>query len=214
MIKVLRPALLVCAALIFCGSEARANSIGPTCGTCQGSIYTLDILGLAPVDLSADGSFDTYRVALSIDTSGYTGTGVRIDEVAVKISSAVDQAKLVSAPGGVGVWQLLAGGISSGGCNGTGAGFECSDWIVGSTGGAFIPGPVMTWVFDIDINGPLFSFTSANPDLLPTIKARYVDASDNKVGALVSETVPEPTTLGLLAVGMAVAAVRRRRVQL
>ena len=186
-------------------------SIGPNCATCQGSIYTLDILGLAPVDLFADGSFDTYRVALSIDTSGYTGTGVRIDEVAVKVSSAADAAKLVEAPGGVGVWKLVPGGIGSSGCNNSGSGFECSDWIVGSLGGAFIPGPVMKWVFDIDINGPLFSFLSNDPELLPTIKARYVDSSDRKVGALVSEKVPEPATLGFMAVAVALAAIRRRR---
>jgi hypothetical protein len=42
---------------------------------------------------------------------------------------------------------------------------------------------------------------------------RYVDANGYKVGALVSETVPEPATLALLGVGGAVTVVGRRRTQ-
>ena len=134
---------------------------------------------------TTDGLADTWRIALSIDTTNYTGSGVRIDEVAVKVSSAVDKVTLLQAPGGLGVWsQPVAGGLNANGCSGSGSGFECADWKVGSPTGAFIPGPVMTWVFDIDVSGGLF--TAAN---LSSIKARYVSARDGKVGALVSENV-------------------------
>ena len=144
--------------------------------------------------------------------SRYSGTGSRIDEVAVKIASAVDKTSLVNAPGDLSYWRLLTGGLNADGCSGTGSGFECSDWKVGSPGGATLAdSDLFTWTFDIDINGPLFNFTSNNTDLQPSIKARYVDDSGKKVGALVSEKVPEPATLGLLAVGMSVAAIRRRR---
>jgi hypothetical protein len=174
-------------------------------------VYTLELLGPSPVDLyTADNSFDTWRIALTIDTTDYTGTGVRIDEVAVKVSSTVNTAKLVDAPGGVGLWQLVPGGLNANGCSGSGSGFECSDWIVGSLGGAVIPGPLLTWVFDIDVSSPLL--TGLNE---ASIKARYVNDANVKVGALVSEnitltTVPEPGTLTLLGLG-AVAMVARRR---
>ncbi len=140
MTKLLRAAFFVCAALLAGAQHARADSMtigGPTCATCQGSTYTLEILGLAPVDLyAADGVNDTYRVALTINTAEYSGTGSRIDEVAVKIASAVDQTSLVNAPGDLSYWNLLTGGLSANGCSGTGSGFECTDWKVGSPGGA------------------------------------------------------------------------------
>jgi hypothetical protein len=216
MAKMIRFALLGCAVFVLSAASARANSIGPTCATCQGSIYTLDNLGLAPTDLNqTDNSFDTYRIMLTIDTSGYTGTGVRIDEVAVKISSAVSTANIVSAPGGASAWTLVTGGLNANGCSGSGSGFECSDWMVGSAGGATIPGGLLSWVFDVDVTGGLLAGTNQ-----ATIKARYVDANNVKVGALVSEditlgppttTVPEPATLALLGIGVAFAAVGRRR---
>jgi PEP-CTERM motif len=217
MMKAFCAAVFVCSAILVCAGEARADSmtIGPTCATCQGSTYTLNILGLAPVDLyTADGTNDTYRVALTINTDGYSGTGTRIDEVAVKIAASANKSSLVSAPGDLSYWALVPGGLNADGCSGSGSGFECSDWIVGSAAGALLASASsFTWVFDIDISSPLFSFTSTNPDLLPSIKARYVDDADNKVGALVSEKVPEPGTLALLGIGASLAAIRRRRAQ-
>jgi hypothetical protein len=191
---------------------ARANPIGPNCGSCQGSIYTLTNLGLVTDLNTGDGLADTYRIMLTIDTTGYTGTGVRIDEVAVKISSGLDGATLVSAPGGTSNWNLVTGGVNANGCSGSGSGFDCA-MFTGSTGGAVVPGTLLTWVFDLDINGALLT-----GPLAASIKARYVDAFGNKVGALMSENitltqVPEPSALLLLssAVPAIGFAVRRRR---
>jgi hypothetical protein len=66
-------------------------------------------------------------------------------------------------------------------------------------------------VFDVDVASPLLTGDGA-----ATIKARYVNASDAKVGALVSEDitltpVPEPGTLSLLGLGVSAAMLRRRR---
>src|SRR3954466_14657938 len=132
MNRLFRVGLLACAAIVVSSGAARAATIGlpggTPCATCQGSVYTLDILGLAPIDLTpGDLSFDTYRVILTIDTKGYTGGGSAIDEVAVKISSAVDDAHLIStSPDPVGSWSLVKGGLNADGCSGSGSGFECS----------------------------------------------------------------------------------------
>jgi len=223
MNRFFRVVLFASAAIIGGSATASASSmtiggLNSTCATCQGSSYTLDI-SQAPTELNSDNLLDTYLVTLTIDTSGYNGGGTRIDEVAVKVSSGVDVAQLSLAPGGTNSWALVPGGISASGCSGSGSGFECADWKANSPNGAFIPNLsqlnpyLLTWQFTIDIAGPLFSFTSTNPDLLPSIKARYVDDAGNKVGALVSEKVPEPGTLALLGLGASLAAIRRRRDQ-
>jgi len=207
-------------AFIFSGaglSVAHANSIGPDCTSCQGSVYTLANLGQVADIFTSDNLNDTWRIALSIDTSAYTGAGVRIDEIAVKVSSAVNRATLVSAPGGLGTWeQIESGGINADGCSGSGSGFDCADWKVGSSTGAFpIPSAtVFTWILDIDVVGDLLTGED-----MASIKARYVDALDAKVGALVSENitlgdaltpVPEPGSLLLIASGITAIAARRR----
>lgn len=217
VIKSFKIALL--AMLIGAGSAtlAKADTIGPNCGTCQGGIYTLTNLGLAPLDLdTADGSFDTYRIALTIDTSGYTGGGTQIDEVAIKVSSSIDDAALVSAPGSASDWMLKSGGLNASGCSGSGSGFQCSDWILNSTTANQVGG-VLTWVFDIDVASALLTGTDA-----AAIKVAYTDSQNNKVGSLVSENitlgqptpttpVPEPGTLSLLALGAGFVWVRRPR---
>jgi hypothetical protein len=80
-----------------------ADSIDPTCGTCQGSIYTLTYFTIGT---------DMYKIAFTIGTSGYSGGGTLPDDVAVKVSSANPTGvMLVMAPNGAGSGLLAAFGI-------------------------------------------------------------------------------------------------------
>jgi hypothetical protein len=179
----------------------------------QGTVWSLSTSG---VDLDANPLTETFRVTLGVDTSGYTGTGSFLDEVAVKVSSSLLGASLFSAPGGVANWTLVAGGTSAGGCSGAGSGFECADSLT-VAGGAAVPGGVYTWVFDLLMNNGAL-FTGA---LESSVKGRFVDASGAKVGAIVSENVtlttavPEPETYAMLLAGLGLLgfAARRRKLK-
>jgi hypothetical protein len=198
-----RNVLFVFFTLLLGVALGHADSIGPSCATCQGSIYTLTV-----VSVTTGATNDTVVVRYDIDTSGYNGGGKYLDEVALKVSPSAVSATLLAAPGGLGNWSspLTGGGIDASGCSGSGSGFECAD-AKSVTQGALVGGATpLSWLFEIVIpTGTLFS------DGTETVKARYVDPAGNKVGALVSEDihVPEPSGaallgMGLLAMGMIV----------
>jgi len=197
--------LLAMAALGLAGGSASADPIGPSCGTCQGSIYTLEYGG---TPISTTGTTETFRITLTIDTSGYNGGGTKLNAVAVKVSSMLVSMSLFDAPGGVGAWNTWMGGLNATGCSGSGSGFDCA--YAGNTG-VTVPNGTYSWVFDLEMNtGALF--TTANSS---SIKARYIDASGEKVGALVSENItlqliPEPTSAALLGGGLLALAITRR----
>jgi hypothetical protein len=184
---------------------ASADPIGPDCGTCQGSIYTLTYSG-SPISTTA--TTETFRITLTIDTSGYNGGGSFLNTVAVKVSSMLVSATLFDAPGGVAVWNEVMGGLNSNGCSGSGSGFDCA-----GAASAWAPVPVGTpyqWTWDLEMpTGTLFT-----GPLQASIKARYVNGMNQKVGALVSENinlqVPEPGTFFLLGLGTAGLAISRR----
>jgi len=189
-------------------SPSQATPIGPTCGTCQGSIYEISSDGVSLPDV--DPAHETFRVTLTIDTSGYTGTGIKLNAVAIKVSSMLFEMSLVDAPDGAPAWTTWMGGLNATGCSGSGSGFDCA---YAGLHGVTVPNPTpYSWVFDLTMdNGVLFTTPNSS-----SIKARYVDAGGVKVGALVSENltltiVPEPSTALLVALGGSVLAARRSR---
>jgi len=200
---------------VLASAAASADPIGPECGTCQGSIYTLEY---DPTPLATIANTQTYRITLTIDSSGYTGGGVGIDTVSVKVANMLFAGSLASAPGGVDNWlEFTNQGLSAAGCSNGGSGFSCARVVTGGVVPAV--GGTLTWEWDIVISNanPLFE-----DPFEASVKARYVDELRQKVGALVSEgitlqptgnPIPEPATATLAASGLALlgALSRRRR---
>jgi hypothetical protein len=186
---------------------ASADPIGPDCGTCQGSIYTLEYSGL-PISVDIPNNRETFRIVLTIDTSGYDAGGLFIDTVAIKVAPEIFSASLFDAPTGAGNWITWLGGLNANGCSGSGSGFDCAAaWFAG------VPVPnatAYTWIWDVEITaGELFTDAFES-----SLKVRYVDEDNVKVGDLVSEgitlQIPEPATAALLGGGLLALGFARR----
>jgi hypothetical protein len=202
-----------------------ADSIGgpgSSCGTCQGSTYTLTWTG------ANDGTANSYDITLTIDTSTYTGGGLAIDTVAIKVASTEGPGgSLDAAPTTLANWTVDdTSGLNDGGCSGAGGGFLCAQ----DTTNPAAVGGTLVWTFDY-----VTTDTPATSTLGSTIKVRYVDVTSNsadlpgpppthhKVGALVSEditlqnggsvdaSVPEPGSIVLLGSALLVGGTMFRK---
>ena len=188
-------------------SPSQATPIGPSCGTCQGSIYEISSTGVPLPDI--DPLHETFRITYTINTTGYNGGGTKLNAVALKVSSMLVGMVLVDAPDGVGGWTTWMGGLNANGCSGSGSGFDCA---YAGLYALTVPDGTASWVFDLTMdNGALFTALDSS-----SIKARYTNDAGVKVGALVSENitltiVPEPSTGLLVALGGSILAARRSR---
>lgn len=173
---------------------------------------------------SVDVDGATYWMALTapntwtlyIDIDGYTGGGTTLSNVGIKVSESVQSASLVSAPSTFQTGSLgdVSNGLNAGGCSGSGSGFLCvsgSQALAGNYGGSNAADFSFSFLVNL-ANG--VSFDAALDGVGGIVKARYTLGGD-KVGALVSETIPaipEPSTYALMLAGLAaVGFVARRR---
>jgi PEP-CTERM motif len=197
--KVIHVAVLSVASLF--GAAAQAD-------TFQGSVWSVWAEAGPLPDVNP--LTETYRVYLNVDTSGYTGGGSFLDQIGLKVSSSLISATLIGAPGGAAAWSLLAGGINAAGCSGSGSGFQCANsTLLLNDGKGVAVGGSYAWAFDLTMNnGSLFT------DLIGTsVKGRFVDVGGNKVGDLVSETlpVPEPEIYAMMLAGLGMLGFMSRR---
>ena len=210
-------AVLAAAAVgLLAGGTASAESIGPSCGTCQGSVYTLTY---DPTPVATTASSQTFHITFTIDSSAYTGGGTGIDTVAIKVSDALLAGDLIAAPLGVSNWlNFLNKGLNAAGCSNGGSGFDCVSVALQPGFQVFVPdvGGTLTWEWNLKVaTGELFT-----GPFEASVKARYVDDQKMKAGALVSENitlqpqgtpVPEPATAALEGMGLLVLGARARR---
>jgi hypothetical protein len=221
----------MCAMMLALPAVAEAGTIGPSCQSCQGGVYTLTYNSV-PVATSP-GQWNVWQIALTIDSRYFDPnrpvTESFIDEVGIKVSSSIATAAAAPAPRlagftvltsptsslGVSNWTApLAGGVNAGGCSGSGGGFLCADYLPspGSTAPGVPVNGIYRWTFEVPVSvGALFTPPSSGA---ASIKARYVTAAGDKIGALVSEDisltaltvtaeVPEPLSFTLLLTAVA-----------
>jgi len=166
---------------------------------------------------------NTFQLELDIHIlSTYTGDQFTDFVNAVQLKNfaggTITGTSIVSAPGGLSLWNLVPNELSANGCAGGSSGTVrmCGEAKSPSLGAAFGLGDTLTWVFQFQTTGSLNSTAE--------LKYLYVDSEGEKVGSLgsydigiqteknLSAAVPEPVSLSLVGTGLfAIGWLRRRR---
>jgi hypothetical protein len=193
-------------ALGLAASGAKADPIGPNCGSCFGGIYTLEYSTVSATE---------YLVRLLVNSTGYNGGPMTdyIQGVAIKPASSILATSSLVSTTAPGVWGFQANIGLANGCSGGGSGFGCSE----SAANSAVVGSTYEWIFDIKVANASDWLLAAGA---ASIKVNY----DPHQGVIVSEDitlqhnqdccqrdVPEPQPLALLGLGLfALVAIRRK----
>jgi hypothetical protein len=125
------------------------------------------------------GNVLTLEIDATGRSNGWAGaTGLAA--LAIKGVGTYGSARVGSAPGGTGAWTMSTAELNASGCAGTGNG-------AAGTRMCFY-GPQIKLTDDM-----VFKFTFTGADVTPTephVKVEFVDARGNKVGSLLSQTLP------------------------
>jgi hypothetical protein len=189
--------VVLTAVALALGVSAGAESIGPSCSSCFGGIYTVTYNGV-----SSTSTTETREYTYTADLTGYTGAMTDfISSVALKVTNNVLGASLASPTGGTWTSPFLNTNQTNAGCTGSGSGWVC---ISGGNSTEAKAGSVYSWVFDITANKSSWLGDTS-------IQANFDPAN----GHLLSETIhmPEgpPAELPLTLAGLGVWAFWQRR---
>ena len=173
-------------------------------GSCYGLSWSLDVYSQS--NIVGGTEYDYVAMLTVTDDALVTGTPTAtISAVSFKAASSVEDAVLVSSPSNSSGWTTLPKGLNSNGCSGSGSGMVCSSTASNPAEFPNLTPLTWTWYFNTNETG----IAEIGDTLKIGAKLTTLDQSGQLLS--VHSTVPEPTSLSLLGLGLAGLAVVRKR---